>query len=474
MLDQSQRTAILALREKGHGVRPIARALGISRQTVREVLESGSALVPPLCRSERAESYREEILAQPALCKGNLVRVHEELCTRGAQLSYAALTAFCRKHGIGYQPPRPAGRYVFAPGQEMQHDTSAHKASIGGPKRVLQTASLVACYSHLIFIQLYPRFRRFECKLFLTDAFLDLGGACEHCGIDNTHVVVLFATGKHMVPAPEMAAFAERFHFTFQAHEVGDADRSGRVEAPMSFIENNFYAGRSFADFDDGNRQAVTWCDQVNAKFIGRWHASRRELFAAERPPLRPLPLWVPPVYQLAHRIVDIEGYVNLHRHQYSVPYRLIGRQLEVRETKDRVEVYDGPRQLASHPRVVDARQGRSTLPEHRPPRGQGRSARHGQSVEEEQLLRLEPRLADYIATLKRKVGGQGVLPLRRLLRMLRDYPRAPFWTALDLAQQYGLYDLARLERLVLRHVGRETFVLPSQEAPPENDHEEK
>jgi len=43
-----------------------------------------------------------------------------------------------------------------------------------------------------------------------------------------------------MVPVPEMAAFAERFGFHFAAHEIGDANRSGRVEKPFALIENNF------------------------------------------------------------------------------------------------------------------------------------------------------------------------------------------------------------------------------------------
>jgi hypothetical protein len=178
--------------------------------------------------------------------------------------------------------------------------------------------------------------------------------ACGRCLIDNTHVVVLSGTGKLMLPAPEMAAFAERFGFRFAAHQVGDANRSGRVEAPMSFIENNFLAGRSFESFVHANQQALKWCDQVNARFVRRWHASRRELFQTEQPRLRPLPLWVPPVYEIHSRIVDAEGYVNLHRQRYSVPYLLIGRPLEVRESKHQVEAYDGPRKVASHLRLVD------------------------------------------------------------------------------------------------------------------------
>jgi hypothetical protein len=41
------------------------------------------------------------------------VRVHEELLAGGAALSYQALTAFCRRHGIGQTPTTPVGRYDF-------------------------------------------------------------------------------------------------------------------------------------------------------------------------------------------------------------------------------------------------------------------------------------------------------------------------------------------------------------------------
>jgi hypothetical protein len=52
--------------------------------------------------------------------------------------------------------------------------------------------------------------------------------------IDNTHVVVLRGTGREMIPVPEMEAFAERFGFRFVAHAIGNANRSARVERPLS------------------------------------------------------------------------------------------------------------------------------------------------------------------------------------------------------------------------------------------------
>jgi hypothetical protein len=126
--------------------------------------------LPVLVRPERAEVYRIQILELLGSHKGNLVRVHEELVSRGLDLSYPALTAFCRRHGIGQEPKVASGHYHFEAGEEIQHDTSPHEAEIAGKKRIVQTASAGLCYSRMLFFQCYPRFQRFDCKVFLTEA----------------------------------------------------------------------------------------------------------------------------------------------------------------------------------------------------------------------------------------------------------------------------------------------------------------
>jgi transposase len=259
MLSQAERTAILELKAKGVALRQIARVLQLSRSSVRKVLRANSTAVPEIERAEKAEPYRQQILELWAACKGNLVRVHEELTADGAVLSYPALTAFCRRHGIGQTPVVPAGRYHFEPGVELQHDTSPHRVEIGGRKQLAQTASAVLCYSRMLYFQINPTFQRFDCKVFLSDALQYMSGVPERVMIDNTHVVVLRGTGREMVPVPEMEAFAQRFGFRFVAHEIGDANRSARVERPFSFIENNFLAGRTFTNWEDLNRQAREW-----------------------------------------------------------------------------------------------------------------------------------------------------------------------------------------------------------------------
>jgi len=462
MLDQTTRQTILTLREAGHGTRAIARALQISRGAVKTVLTDGNATPPALVRAEKAEPHRDEILALHASCKGNLVRVHEELLARGrVELSYPALTAFCRKHGIGHEPPKPAGRYHFDPGQEMQHDTSPHDVDIGGAVRRVQTASLVLCYSRRLFFQFYPRFTRFECKVFLNDAVQYHDGTCQHCMIDNTHVVVLRGTGREMVPVPEMEAFARRLRFTFIAHEKGDANRSARVERPFDHIERNFLAGRKFTDFADANRQAREWCDRINAKFRRSLSASSNELYATERPAMRRLPLWLPEVYVLHQRIVDLEGYIHVDGHAYSVPYQMIGKAVEVRETKDKVHVFVGPREVAVHDKAIATAKQRRTLAAHRPPRGQ-QAAHLAPLPEERELAGAGAPFAEYAVTLKRRVGPRWPIALRRLAQMRRDYPAAPLAAAVETAAHYGLYDLDRLERMILRNVATAYFVVPA------------
>jgi hypothetical protein len=48
--------------------------------------------------------------------------------------------------------------------------------------------------------------------------------------IDNSHVVVAAGCGASMIPAPKMAAFAERYGFAFVAHARRSPKRSRQRE----------------------------------------------------------------------------------------------------------------------------------------------------------------------------------------------------------------------------------------------------
>ncbi len=209
-------------------------------------------------------------------------------------------------------------------------------------------------------------------------------------------------------------------------------------------------------------------CDKVNSTYKKHLRAVPRELFAIEPLHLKPLPAWIPEVYRLHQRMVDTEGYVSVNSIRYSVPVSWIGRRVEIRETRDRIAIELDPRHIVTHDRVLTPLSQRITLSEHRPPRGAGvkRSDPH---PEELALVEAAPEIAPYISALKQKGRKVVALALRQLLRLLREYPRESFLTAVAEAARYGLYDLDRLERMILRRVARDYFLIGEKE-PQGND----
>ena len=53
---------------------------------------------------------------------------------------------------------------------------------------------------------------------------------------------------------------------------------------------------------------------------------------------------------------------------------------------------------------------------------------------------------------------------LRRLSEMRRTYPPGPFIAAIEQALRYGMFDLTRLEDLILKQVGGDFFALSTAE----------
>jgi len=228
-------------------------------------------------------------------------------------------------------------------------------SNLGGRKITAQCASLVLAYSRKIYIQYYPCFTRFECKLFLARAFAFMDGVCGKCIIDNTHVIVASGVGPDAIITPEMEHFGQIYQTKFEPHWLNDPNRKARVERPFHYIENNFIPGRTFNDWQDLNQQAEDWCRNIsNPKYKRSLRMSPDAAYIIERPSLSPLPPFTPPVYQCYCRVVDIQGYVQMETNRYSVPHKLVGTKLEVQKHWDKVLVYDKQKMVAEHKRIID------------------------------------------------------------------------------------------------------------------------
>ncbi len=462
MISEETRQTITALYEQGLKIREISRILNVSRNTVRKVIQGKHAghTGPTTAFENELPMIKKAYLE----CEGNMVRVQEVLADRGISMGYSTLTRIAREHGLRQSHKERAGAYTFGPGLEMQHDTSPHKVMLAGKRITAQCAGLVLAYSRRLFIRYYPRFTRFEAKVFLAEALSFMDGVCQRIVIDNTSVIVAHGSGPDAEMAPEMEALGRIFGTRFLAHRIGHADRKGRIERSFHYVERNFLAGRSFADWKDLNDQAVAWCTETaNKKPKRSLGMSPDEAYVMEKPFLRPLPAYVPPIYQTLHRVVDVEGYVHVDTNRYSVPERLIGKKVEVQKHADQVIVVFNHQKVASHPRMIDKRDHRVTDPGHHRPLTRDRM-HSGPCAEERALLGESETLDRYVAELKKRAPGRGLVRLRRLLHIKRTYPPEAFSAALARALRYGLYDLARLEKMILDHVAGELFHLSQED----------
>jgi len=125
----------------------------------------------------------------------------------------------------------------------------------------------------------------------------------------------------------------------------------------------------------------------------------------------------------------------------------------------DKVLIYNKQKMVAEHNRILNRKGTKTTLPKHHPPLNRKISLQ-GPPKEELLLIGENKELDLYVKNLKKRSRGRGVINLRRLLNLQRSYPVEPFRAGVSKALQYGLYDLARLEKIILDNTAGDFFDL--------------
>ena len=179
------------------------------------------------------------------------------------------------------------------------------------------------------------------------------------------------------------------------------------------------------------------------------------ELFAAEKPHLIRLPLHVPEVYRIWKRDGDAYGCVSVEGFKYPVPAQYIGKQLVVRETKDRIIALDGHREVANHKKKLPGDPPAAPLPQ--APRRQ----KTLQLAEEEKLKAVGEGMTAYMAALKAARGPRYVWSLRKLYQLLCQYKAEDLAAAVAKAAEHRLFDVSRIETILLQDIAARDYYLP-------------
>jgi len=120
----------------------------------------------------------------------------------------------------------------------------------------------------------------------------------------------------------------------------------------------------SLIELNQAIRELVT---QLNDRPMRGWGTTRRALYEQlDRPAMQPLP---PTHYEYAtwkRCRVNIDYHIDVDKHFYSVPFRLLRQEVEARITAKAVEIFHRGKLVAAHIRSLRAHRP-TTLPEHMP-----------------------------------------------------------------------------------------------------------
>ncbi len=186
--------------------------------------------------------------------------------------------------------------------------------------------------------------------------------------IDNAKCAIIRACRTEPTVQRAYAECAEGYGFRIDACPPATPTLKGVVEAGVKYLKINFLPLRTFRDLADLNRQARDWVMlEAGVREHGTTRRQPLELFALERPLMRPLPS-IAPDLGTWHRVsVHSDCHVKHDYALYSAPFALVGRKLWLRATDTAVALYDDYRHVATH-RRGRRRGDRISVPDHLPP----------------------------------------------------------------------------------------------------------
>ena len=136
----------------------------------------------------------------------------------------------------------------------------------------------------------------------------------------------------------------------------------------MPYVRDSFWRGREFTSLQQMQAAALTWCREVANVRSHRSldGASPVSVFdAAEAAALKPLPHNDFVVATWSTGRIGPDCHLKVGKALYSVPWRLIGQQVDARAAGNTVQILHQGKVVATHVQLL---RGRATDFEHYPP----------------------------------------------------------------------------------------------------------
>jgi len=375
----------------GRSKMAVAASVGVNRETVRRYVAPAEAagLVPGGPRLSRAEwaglvagwfpqlvdakarsltfpvinEHRERIEAM--LQTNTVTTVHHRLRDEhGLVASIASFRRYVRLEFCDHVDESQVTvlRPMVEPGSEAQIDYGFLGPWVDPAtqraRRVWAFVMVLACCRHM-FVRPVLRMDIHAWIAAHVAAFEFFGAVPARLVTDNLNTGVIKADVFDPKLNRAYAELAEHYGCLIDPARALRPKDKPRVERPMPYIRDSFWRGRAWHSLDQMQTAATLWSTTIAGRrpHRGLEGAAPVTMFdAVSRPVMRALPHHRFEIAVWSRPKVASDCHISVAGVLYSVPWRYLGRQLDVRLTERRVEVFDATVQVKLHARAERGR----------------------------------------------------------------------------------------------------------------------
>ena len=256
--------------DRGVSKAELSRRFGVNRRTIHNWVDTGQ-LDRDLAAGARGYSPRPPVAHKltpykaiidarlEAFPKLSAKRLFDEVRAAGYPGCYSRVNDYVRATRPR-EPVESLVRFETPAGHQGQVDFGTFTLPWGRHHALV----IVLGYSRLLWLQFYTRQTMPVLMEGLESAFDRFGGVPEELLFDQMRAVVLSddrGAGGGLVLNEEFLRFAAHWGFMPRSCRPYRAQTKGKVERPIRYIRESFIYGRSFANDNDLNEQAVRWLE---------------------------------------------------------------------------------------------------------------------------------------------------------------------------------------------------------------------
>ena len=273
------------------------------------------------------------------------------------------------------QKLNPSMRQIHIAGEKLFVDYSGVTIPIYNQKSgEIETAQVFVAVlgaSGYTFVHVTPSQKQEDFILSHVLAYEFFGGTPEVVVPDNLKSAIIFNDKKHGLVVNESYASLAR-HFNMRVEPARPRKPKDKplaeqgVQAIQRYILAHFRHQKIFC-VNEANDKVSEILDKYNNKIMKHLGKSRTELFnELDKPELRPLPAnrYIYEQFKVAR--VNMDYHVTLEKCNYSVPFKYLKEQIEVRYSTQHIRIYHKNEIIATHPRLRTPGET-SSLHEHMP-----------------------------------------------------------------------------------------------------------